>query len=66
MIKVNATKEYTYFFEDQEEELIQNYMEEHQVDAFTAVLDLLDTFELDFDTCYEEEGDTTINRVEKI
>lgn len=66
MIKVNATKDYTYFFEDQEEELIQNYMEEHQVDAFTAVQDLLDTFELDFDTCYEEEGDTTIDAVEKI
>lgn len=67
MIKVNVTKEYTYFFEDQEEELIQNYMKENKVDALNAIKDLFNSSELDLDTClYKEKGDIIIDAAEKI
>ena len=66
MIKVYATVEYAYIFEDEEEKKIETYAEENQVSLYSAFIDLLDSGEIDLDTHDKEATEPDINVVVKV
>ena len=64
MIKVYATVEYVYTFEDEEEEKIETYTEENQVSLYSAFIDLFDSGEIDLDTHDKDTTEPTISVVD--